>query len=301
MTRLWCGWALLLGLLWGSQAQAQLKVVATLPDLAAIAREVGGERVEVEALARPTEDPHYVDARPSLVVTLHRADLLISNGMELEVGWLPPLQVQARNPKIQPGAAGFLDASTAIVAMEVPVAVDRSQGDIHAQGNPHYTFDARAGLKVGEAISARLMQLDPAGAEVYKARLAKFKEELSAFAREEAARFGALPAERRRVVTFHRSLVYLLDWLQLRRDVNVQPKPGIQPTPSHTAQVLQTMRATGVRAIVQEEFYPRKTSQTLAELGKAKLVVIPGGARFAEGERYIDHLRRLTGMIYENL
>jgi zinc/manganese transport system substrate-binding protein len=288
-------------LLWSATAAAQLKVVTTVPDLAALASEIGGDRVSVQALSRHSQDPHYVDARPSLVVALNRADLLIVNGMELEVGWLPPLQVQSRNPKIQLGAQGYLDASTVIQPMEVPLTVDRSQGDVHPQGNPHFLFDPRRALKISQAISARLGQLDPAGAATYKANQEKLAQQLDAFAKEQTQRFAALPAEKRQVVTFHRSLVYLLDWLQLKRQINVQPRPGIQPTPSHTAKVLQTMRASGVRAILQEEFYPRKTSQTLARLGKARLVVIEGATRFDEGEGYLDHMRKVTEAIYVSL
>lgn len=301
MKHLKWSWLVTLLLLWSAAASAQVKVVTTLPDLAALAAEVGGDRVEVQSLARPGQDPHYVDARPSLVVTLNRADLLIINGMELEVGWLPPLQVQSRNPKIQLGAQGYLDASTVIQPMEVPATVDRSQGDIHPQGNPHFLFDPRRALLVSQAIAGRLAQLDPAGAATYQKNLQRFTQELEAFSQEQAQRFAALPAQQRQVVTFHRSLVYLLDWLQLKREINVQPRPGIQPTPSHTAKVLQTMRARGVRAILQEDFYPRKTSQTLARLGEARLVVLEGATRVDQEQRYLDHMRKLTEDIYEAL
>ncbi len=291
----------LLGLLLAcSSVSAQtLKVITTLPDLAAITHEIGGDRVQIQAIVRPTEDPHYVDARPSMAVRLNKADLLILNGMELEIGWLPPLLVQSRNPNIQPGGLGYLDASAAITAMEIPASVDRSQGDVHGQGNPHYLTDARRAVPVAKLITTRLSQLDPAGAEAYQKNLSRFTAELETLIKEETDRFAALPVERRQVITFHRSQVYLLNWLGLRRDLSIEPKPGIQPTPSHTAKVLQKIKGQRVPAILQEDYYPRKTSQTLARLGKTKLVIFDGGTHFTEGERYTTHIRKVTGAIYE--
>jgi hypothetical protein len=162
-------------------ALAALKVVATVPDLAALARAVGGERVEVTALALPTQDPHFVDAKPSLALELNRADLLLAIGLGLESGWLPTLQTGARNPRILAGSPGYWEASSAVRLLEVPEApVDRSAGDIHPGGNPHFLYDPRAALVVAKALAARLAQVDPAGASAYQANLARFTTELEA-------------------------------------------------------------------------------------------------------------------------
>lgn len=279
-------------------AWAKAKVVATLPDLAAIAREVGGDQAEVTCLSRPNEDPHYVDAKPSFLVSLNQADLLLLNGMELEVGWLPPLLTQARNPKIQVGAAGYVDASRAIQPLEVPASVDRAQGDIHAQGNPHYMLDPRRGLLVAELVRKNLSAIDPGGAPTYQKNYDALKKQLDELAKTERERFMKLSEAQRQVVPFHRSVTYLSDWLGLKTPLEVQPKPGIAPTPSHTAKVLQTLKGSGVRALIQEEFYPRNTSETLSKLSGARLVVFDGGTRFQEGERYAEHLKKVSAAIY---
>ena len=256
------------------QAFAKLKVVATLPSLAALAQEVGGDLVEVEALAAPTEDPHYVDPRPNLVLKLNRADLLVANGLELEIGWLPPLQAQARNGDVMAGGKGFLDASMFVERQEIPGGkIDRAMGDIHPGGNPHYLFDPRAGARVAQAIADRMAALDPDHAGSYAGRAAVLVASLQGFARSEAARFRALPDAQRQVVTYHKSFTYLLDWLGLKEVATVEPRPGIPTDPGHVAAVLSTLRSTSTRVILQEEYYPRSTSETLGRLAPARVVV----------------------------
>lgn len=280
--------------------QAKLQVVATVPDLAAIVQEIGGDAVEVTVLSSPSQDPHYVDARPSSMLPLNRADLLIAVGLGLEQGWLPPLQINARNPKIQVGGEGWLDASQVVDKREV-VAADRSKGDIHPGGNPHYLFDPRQAVRVARAIATRLAALDPEGAAAYEAGFAKFASEVDAVAGELRARSLALPAERRRVVVFHASMTYLEDWLGLEQVATVEPLPGVPPNPGHVAKVLGTIRHTKARVILQEEFYPREPSGTLAKLSGARLVVVPGGTRASEGERYADHVRKIAELIHAAL
>ena len=290
-----CG--LLLGVT--STATAALKVVATLTDLAAIAQEVGGDRVEVMALAAATEDPHYVEPKPSFIVALNKADMLIVNGLELEVGWLPPLQSQARNPAINKGGAGFMDVSAFVPLLEKQTGkLSRGEGDVHSGGNPHYTFSPKAGARIAAAIANHMARLDPEGEPVYLKRAVSFANELLAFALAERERFDALSAEKRRVVTYHRSLVYVHDWLGLTLVTNIEPKPGIPPNPGHVATVLQTMKTQKVTLILQENFYPQKTSQTLARLAGARLIVLDGGTRFKAGERYIDHLKKISEALY---
>lgn len=274
-------------------ASAKLRVVCTVPDLAALARDIGGADVEVQALVPPNQDPHYVDARPSLVLPIARADLLIVNGLELEVGWLPPLLRSSRNASVQRGQAGYLDAGLLVDRKQVAgAAATRAQGDIHAAGNPHYTHAPGAAAVVARGIGERMAQLDPSHAAAYRSRAATLGRQLDALANEARARFAKLPLQRRQVVSYHPSLIYLFDGLGLSQVATIEPLPGIPPNPSHVAKVLETLRATGAPAIVQEPYYPRSVSQTLAKLAKVTLVVVPGGANFAQGETYIARARR---------
>lgn len=284
-------------------AQAKkVKIVATLPDLAAIAKEVGGDLTDVEALSAPNQDPHYVDPRPSLIVSLSKADLLIANGLELEHAWLEPLQVSARNQEIIVGGRGFLDASQFVQLLQVPrQKIDRSMGDMHPGGNPHFTFDPRAAATIAEAIGQRLSAINPENAAKFQANAAAFSQQLKKFAAEQTARFAQLPEAKRRVVSYHLSLTYLYDWLGLSEIITVEPKPGIPPDPGHVARVLQTMRAREVKVIAQEEFYPTSVSDKLAGLAPAKLVVLPGGTRFSKGEKYIDHVKQLADLLHDAL
>lgn len=281
-------------------ARADVEIVATLPDLAAIAREIGGPHATVTALAPPGQDPHHVDARPSLILPLARADLLIVNGLELEIGWLPPLQVAARNGRIQTGAEGWFDASTVIERLGVPQGpIDRAMGDVHPGGNPHYTFDPRAARRVAAALAERLAAIDPAHATAYRDRARAFDARLTAFAAAQSARFAALPAARRRVVAWHASLTYLFDWLGLSEAITIEPRPGIAPTPAHVARVLEVMKRKGIGVIVQESYYPQKTSDTLARLAGAAVVVLPGGT--PDDTDYLTHLTRITDALYTAL
>lgn len=297
--------ALLLALICGAlplAAHARLEVVATLPDLAALAREVGGDAVAVTALVDPNEDPHYVDPKPSLVLPLNRADLLIVNGLELEVGWLPPLQVAARNGNIQTGADGYFDASSVVDRLNVPGGkVDRAQGDIHPGGNPHFVFDPRAAARIATALGDRMARLDPTHAEQYRANAKALHDRLDDLAERERARFAALPASQRQVVIYHDSLPYLADWLGLTPVAFVEPRPGIPPTPPHVAKVLQRMKKAEARVILQEAFYPKKTSETLARLAGGRVVVLEGGARFGAGDTYSARITRVAEAIHAAL
>ncbi|MCC6552058.1 MAG: zinc ABC transporter substrate-binding protein [Polyangiaceae bacterium] len=277
--------------IFGKEAMAAVTVVTTTPDLAAIARHVGGGVVEVKSLALPTQDPHFVDARPNLALLLNRADLLLVQGLELEAGWLPVLQAGARNPKIQAGADGFLDCSTLVQVLEVPDAsVTRAQGDVHRGGNPHYLMDPRNGGKVAKGIAARLGKIDPANAAAYEQRAAELERAAAALASKVSAAFAALDAAKRRVVVYHRSWIYFEQWLGLSEAGAIEPKPGIPPDPGHVAQLMVSMRSQGVRAILTEEFYPQTTSKLLADKTGAGLVVIAGGAGDAQG--YLERIQQ---------
>lgn len=281
---------------------ARLKVVTTLPSLAAIAREVGGDHVEVVTLAAKNEDPHFVDPRPNYVLDLNSADLVVYNGLELEVGWLPPLLTQARNAALGDGKSGNFDASAFITPLDVATTrVDRSRGDVHASGNPHYLLDARSGARVAAALAERLADLDPAHEDDYLSRADRMVAELEKFAREQTERFAKLPAEKRRIVAYHASLSYLKDWLGLVEVATIEPLPGVSPDPGHVADVLKTIKAQSVPLIVQERYYPSSTAEKLAELSGARLILLDGNADFDSGERYIDYLRRISDALYEPL
>lgn len=272
-------------------AHAELRVVASVPDLAALARPIVGDRGEVVALSLGTQDPHFVDARPSLALALSRADLLLVVGLDLEVGWLPKLQVGARNAKILSGASGFLDCSTVVQRLEVPTEkVDRSMGDIHPGGNPHYLYDPRQALRVIDAIGERLAQLDPEGAAGYRARAAAERAALGARITTWQARLA--PLKGTQVVGYHRSLAYLADWTGLVVIDHVEPKPGIPPNPGHVAALIAKMRQARVQVVLQEAHHPRTTTELLASKTGARLVVFPGGA--ADGQSYADRVEALV-------
>ena len=283
-------------------AQAELQIVTTLPDLAAIASAVAGDHATVTALVTSDQDPHYVDGRPSMILPLNRADLLITNGMELEVGWLPPLVTSARNAKIQPGSPGFLDTSFVIDRIQFnPGPVDRAGGDIHPGGNPHFTFDPRQAKHIAKAILQRIIQLDATHAAEITVNHTRFAKQLDALIKGQRARFAKLPAPKRRAVAYHMSLPYLWQWLNIEQIATIEPKPGIPPNPGHVARVLKTMRATGSRVIIQESYYPSRASKTLAKLARGELVIIPAGTRFAKGETYVQHITEVTDALHAAL
>lgn len=289
-------------LLLSSEAVAAVKVVATLPSLASLAASVGQQYVEVESLAAATEDPHYVDARPNLVIKLNKAELLISNGLELEVGWLPSLVATARNPRISAGGAGLLEAASVVQRLEVPAGkIDRAQGDIHPGGNPHFLFDPRACAAVAGAIGEKLASIDAPHAATYRANASALQQSLLSLAAAQQQRFAALKAEQRRVTSYHRSLTYLNSWLGLQEVITVEPRPGIAPDPGHLSKVVSTMRSQGVKVILQEEFYPSNNSQTVANLVKGSVVILPGGASFSKGETCQAWLTRVADAVYQGL
>jgi zinc/manganese transport system substrate-binding protein len=252
-----------------------LRVVTTTEGLAAVAREVAGDRAEVESLSRGRQDPHFVDANPVLAVKLRGADLLVDVGLDLEIGWLPPLVNQSRNPTIQPGGPRRLTAAGAVGVLDVPAGpVDRSAGDLHPGGNPHFLSDPRRALQVAEAIAARLAQLDASGAAGYADRLAGFRRRLEA----DQARWLELlrPFKGRKVFSHHRTLTYLLDWAGLASAGELEPKPGTPPPPAHLAELVAVARRDGVKACLVEAYYDSRSGELVARLSGAKLVVLPG-------------------------
>jgi zinc/manganese transport system substrate-binding protein len=284
-------------LLAAGEARAGLKVVATTPDLAAIAREVGGNGIEVRSLSLPTQDPHFVDAKPSLALALNRADLLLAQGLDLEIGWLSTLQTSARNPKIVTGANGYLDCSSFVSVLEVPTGqVSRAEGDIHRGGNPHYLYDPRNSAKVARGIAERLARLDPDAATQYTKNAEAFERAATDVAASLSSKFAQLDARQRKIVVYHRSWIYLEVWLGLTEAGAVEAKPGIPPDPAHVGELMTRMKAEGVRAIVSEAFYPETTSKLLADKTGAAMLLLPGGT--GEGQKYLDHIKDVAGRIH---
>lgn len=251
-------------------AQATIKVVATLPDLASLAREVGGDRVEVGAMAKPTEDSHFVDARPSFVVQLRSADVLIDGGAELELGWLPPLLQNARNPKLEVGKPGRVQASQGVRLTNVPANVTRAAGDVHALGNPHFMTDPIIAKTVALHIAQAFSAVDPPNAASYDANYKKFEATINAKLQEWGA--ALLPFKGQSVVAYHDSWVYFAHRFGLNIDIFLEPKPGIPPSPSHLAEVIEKMKAQKIKAIIVEPFHDRKIAEKVASSTGAKVV-----------------------------
>ena len=240
----------------------RILVVATTPDLAALVTEIGGDAVEVKALAKPTEDPHFVDAKPSHIVTLNRADVLIEGGAELELGWLPALLESARNEKIAAGAPGRISASQGVRLLEVPTSFDRSHGDVHALGNPHYLLDPVNVKLIVAQIAAHLSQVEPGSAALFKANLATFNATLDRKLVEWQKTLA--PYRGAKIVTYHKDFVYLAQRFQLEVVENLEPKPGIAPSAAHLVKVVNTMKAERARVILVQPFQSRKTAETVA-------------------------------------
>lgn len=257
----------------GSSSAAQIRVVATTPDLASVAREIGGDKVSVVALAKPTEDPHYVDAKPSHIVTLNRADALIEGGAELELGWLPPLLENSRNAKISAGAPGRIVASDGVKMLEIPTSFDRSKGDVHSLGNPHFMIDPVTVRIIARDIADHFAQIDPKNAATYNGNLTRFNTKLDAkyadWQKELAPYRGA------RIVTYHKDFVYFADRFGLTIVDELEPKPGIAPSPAHLAQVIGKMKATNAKVILVQPFQNRKTAETVARQTGAVVLDVP--------------------------
>ncbi len=275
-------------------ASAATKIVTTTPGLASLAREVGGNFVQVESLASFNEDPHYVDGRPSFILKLRRADLLVHNGLELEIGWLPPLLLNARNGDIQPGKPGNLDASRyAGPLLGIPSGpVDRRMGDIHPGGNPHFIYNPDYGLRIASAIAERLAQIDAEHAGNYQANLALFREKLATFSAGALKRMSAYRGKE--VVCYHDSLRYLTYWLGLVESGYIEPLPGVSPSPSHVAGLISAMRERKTALVITEPWHDLKTAEIVAAKADIPVVVIPGDVGAAGSATYIEFLERLV-------
>jgi zinc/manganese transport system substrate-binding protein len=279
----------LLSLVPVGHATAAVNVVTTTEDLAALTKEVGGDKVKVEALARGYQDPHFVEPKPSFILKLHSADLLIAVGRELEIGWLPPLIQQSRNPKVQPGSDGYLDASqTGVQILEIPTgAITRAMGDVHPQGNPHYWLDPNNGRKIAQAIQQKLSAMSAADAGYFAQRFADFDKRLA----EAEKRWDAdmAPFKGLKVVTYHASWPNFAARFHLNVVGFVEPRPGIPPSPSHTLDLINEMKHDAVKIIMVEPYFDLKTPNAIArETGAKVLVLAPSVGGVDKVASYID-------------
>jgi len=260
--------------------QAKLNVVATLPDYGAIAQVIGGDKVKVTSLVRGTEDPHFVDARPSFIRVLNQADVLLESGADLEIGWLPPLVNSARNAKILGDSPGHVLLSRGLRMLDVPSGpIDRSMGDVHPAGNPHFHLDPANGRTLAATIAQAFTALDPANKAAYEANLKQFNTRLDAKLAE--WKRALEPLRGTKVITYHKSFDYLLDAFGLVLAGTIEPKPGIEPSPTHINALIPRAKSDGVKLILIEPNRPRKTPGFVAESIGAKLLVLPqsvGGA-----------------------
>ena len=273
----------------GRPASAQvLRVVTTTADLGSLARDVGGDKVTVVALARGYQDPHFVDPKPSFILEVSRANLLIVIGRELEIGWLPPLINNSRNAKVQPGGTGYLDASANVKILEIPTGqITRAMGDVHPSGNPHYWLEPDNGRRIAGAIRDKLSELAPANRAYFAQRHSDFDRRLG----EAQKRWSAtmVPYKGAKIVTYHRSWPNFMEYFGLDVIAYVEPKPGVPPSPTHTLEVIAEMKRQNSKIIVVEPYFDLKTAQSVAtQVGGKVLVLAPSVSGVKEATDYVQ-------------
>ena len=252
-------------------ASAKVRVVSTLQDFASISDAIGGDLVETFAMAKGYQDPHFIDAKPSLVLKLSRADLLVVAGLELEIGYLPPLIDQSRNDAIHPGSRGYLDVSTGCDILQRPTEqVTRAMGDVHPYGNPHYWTDPLNGLVIARSIASKLSEIDPANQAAYSKNLAAFESRLNRKDAEWLAKMK--PFAGSKIVTFHDSWPNFAKHFKLVVAGHIEPKPGIPPTPSHTLEIINLIQSQKIKAILVEPYFDSKTPKFIADKTGAAMV-----------------------------
>ena len=255
-------------------AQGKLTVMTTTEDLASIAREVGGDRVTIDSIAKGYQDPHFVEAKPSFILKLQKADLLIVVGKELEIGWLPPLIQQSRNAKVQIGADGYLDASLHAQILEIPPGlITRAMGDVHPQGNPHYWLDPENAKLIAKDIASKFSQFRANDRAYFEQRLADFTARLDAAEKRWLAQMA--PFKGTKVVTYHRSFPNFAERFGLDVIGYVEPRPGIPPSPSHTLELIQEMKRLKIKVILMEPYFDQKTPNSIASQTGAQVLVMP--------------------------
>jgi zinc/manganese transport system substrate-binding protein len=276
-TAAWCALAA------PAAAQGRLNVITTTEDLASIAREVGGDRITVESIAKGYQDPHYVEAKPSFILKLMKADLLVAVGRDLELAWLPPLTQQSRNSKIQPGGPGYLDASLNATILEIPTgAITRAMGDVHPLGNPHYWLDPENGKRIAKAIADKLAELRPNDRAAFQQQLADFTGRLDAAEKRWLSMMA--PYKGTKVVTYHRSFPNFAERFGLDIVGYVEPRPGIPPSPQHTLDLINEMKRQNIKLVLVEPYFDLKTPNAVGRATGAQVLVLPpsvGGTKEA--------------------
>jgi ABC-type Zn uptake system ZnuABC Zn-binding protein ZnuA len=262
-------------------AASKLNVMTATQDLASLAREVGGDLINADSIAMGYQDPHFVEPKPSFLLKLQKADLLVVVGLQLEIGWLPPLITQSRNAKIQVGAPGYLDMSQSCQILEIPTGqVTRAMGDVHPLGNPHYWLDPDNGRRIAKALAAKFSEMQPANAAAFAQHYADFDKRLAAAEKGWEAKMA--PYRNRKVVTYHRSWPNFCDHFGLQVVDYVEPKPGIPPSPVHTLEVINTMKREGIKLILVEPYFDLRAPNKIAQdVGGQVAVLLPsvGGVK----------------------
>jgi zinc/manganese transport system substrate-binding protein len=264
---------LVLALVIGQPAHAALKVLATTADWGALATELGGDKVNVYTATNALQDVHQVDAKPSLVARARTADLVVANGAELEIGWLPVLLQESGNARIRPGAPGYFEAASAVRLVDIPTSVDRSMGDIHSQGNPHLQLDPRNVAAVAKALTARLASLDAANADYYQARGTDFQARWQQAMGRWDARAASLKGQP--VVVIHKDQTYLARWLGLTQLAAIEPKPGVPPSAGYLAELVTKLSASPPRMILRNAYNDPKAAEWLSQRIKSPVVTLP--------------------------
>ncbi|MBN2684133.1 MAG: zinc ABC transporter substrate-binding protein [Pontiellaceae bacterium] len=284
----------------GLRAEEKLQIVTTTSDLASIAKAVAGDLAEVESICTGKEDPHHLQARPKYILLARDADLWIRTGMDLEIGWEVPVIDGSRNTEIRPGQPGHLDASTSVEKLEVPDAdqLSRAMGDIHAQGNPHYLTDPLNARQVAGAIADRLAELDPAGAATYQTNAVIFQAKIDQKMEEWTEKMK--PLKGKSIVTYHKSWIYFAERFDLKIEMELEPKPGVPPSPVHLAKVMKTVEQKKIGLILQEPWYSTKAAKRVKDKTSARIVVAPisvgGDPKATDYFSLIDLIvARLTG------
>lgn len=269
-------------LLAAAPATSQIRVVTTTSNLAAIAAEIGGEALSVRSLTKGASDPHFATARPSMIRRVFRANLLLAIGAELEVGWLPAALQAGRNGRVQPGRPGHLELSQSVHLLEVPSGpVDRSMGDVHATGNPHYLLDPGRGMLAARAIAARLRVIDPPNAAIYDSGLRRFETEIAAKLTVWRRRMASLRGKK--VIAYHRTFSYLADGFNFQIVGQLEPLPGVAPTAAHIARLITRIKAERINLLIMAPFYERRSAALLARQTGIRVAVLPHAVGAVEG------------------
>jgi len=254
-------------------AWCALNVFATVPEWAALTQELGGDKVNVYLATNPLQDPHHVEAKPSLIARARNADLVVATGAELEIGWLPLVTQQAGNPRIQPGKPGYFEAAAYVTLQDKPTRLDRAEGDVHAAGDPHIQTDPRNILRIAQPLAARLAELDPANAAFYTARQKAFADKFGAAIanwEKQGAALRGVP-----IVVQHKAFTYLIAWLGMTQVATLEPKPGVEPTTSYLSEVLETIKQKAPKMVLRAAYQSDRASQWVAERAKINVVTLP--------------------------